>query len=51
MKFILLIFCKKDLLQSEWVIVDSKMLCPQNSGSALKDFCYNFAQQRGAHEN
>ena len=30
-------FCKKDLVEAERVIVDPKMLCPQNAGSALKD--------------
>ena len=30
-------FWKKDLVEGEWVIVGSEMLCPQNSGSAHKD--------------
>ena len=30
-------FCKKDLVEDEWVIAGPKMLCPLNSGSALKE--------------
>ena len=30
-------FCKKDLVGCEWIIVDGKMLCSENSRSALKD--------------
>ena len=43
-------FCKKNLVEGEWVIVDWKMLCPQNSGSALKIFLHN-ARDEEAHEN
>ena len=37
MKFIVVIFIKKYVVEGESVIVGPKMLCPQNSGSALKD--------------
>ena len=46
-------FCKKDLVEGEWVIVGPKMLCPQNYGSALKDLFIILRNERGeeAHEN
>ena len=46
-------FCKKDLAESEWVIVGPKMLCPQNFGSALKDLFIIMHNKRDkeAHEN
>ena len=52
MKFMLVIFAKKDLV-GEWVIVDQKMLCPQNSGSTFKDLFIILHNERGeeAHEN
>ena len=31
-------FRKKDLVEGKWVVVNPKMLCPQNSGYAFKDF-------------
>ena len=46
-------FCKNDLVEGEWVIVDWEMLCPQNSGSALKDLFIILYNERGeeVHEN
>ena len=38
MKIVLVIFAKKGLSEGEWVIVDPKMMCRQNSGSAFKNF-------------
>ena len=42
-KSILFFFLQKKFVEGEWFIVNPKMLCPQNIGSALKDL-YNFAQ-------
>ena len=53
MKIILVIFGKKGLSEGEWVIVDPKMMCRQNSGSAFKDFfiiLYNEGSEE-VHEN
>ena len=46
-------FCQKDLVEVEWAIVDLKMLCPQNSGSAFRDLFIILHNERGeeAHEN
>ena len=46
-------FCKKDLTESEWVIVGGKMLYPQNSGTILKNLFIILLNKRGdeAHEN
>ena len=40
-------FCKKYLVEGECVIVGPKMLCPQNSGSALKDRFIILHNERG----
>ena len=37
---------KKDLVEGEWVIVGLKMLCPRNSGSALKDLSMILRNER-----
>ena len=52
-KFILVIFAKKYLVEGEWVIQSPKMLCPLNSGSAVKDLFIILHNERGeeAHEN
>ena len=52
-KFILVTFAKKDLVEGEWVIVDLKMLCLQNSGFAVKDFFIFLCNERceKRHEN
>ena len=47
MKFILVIFAKKIFVEGEWVIVGLKMLCPQNSWSALKDLFCSFVEWKG----
>ena len=44
MKFILVIFAKKIFVEGEWVIVRLKILCPQNSGFALKYLFCSFAE-------
>ena len=46
-------FCKKDLVEGEWAIVGTKMMCPQNSGSALQDLFIILNNETGeeAHEN
>ena len=48
-----MIFAKKDLVQGDWVILGPKMLCPQNSGSTLKDVLIILHNERDeeAHEN
>ena len=48
-----MIFAKKDLIQGDWVILGPKMLCPQNSGSTLKDVLIILHNERDeeAHEN
>ena len=45
--------CWKDLVEVEWVIVCPKMLCPQNSGSALKALFITSHNERGeeTHES
>ena len=53
MKIVLVIFAKKGLSEGEWVIVDPKMMCRQNSGSAFKIFfiiLYNESSEE-VHEN
>ena len=44
-------FCKKDLVESEWV--GPNMLCPQNSESAVKDLFRILHSERGkeAYQN
>ena len=44
-------FC--DLVEGEWVILGLIILCPQNSGSALKDLFIILHNGRGeeVHEN
>ena len=46
-------FSEKDLVEGEWVIVDPKILCPQKSGSALKDLfiILHTEKDEEAHEN
>ena len=44
-------FCKKDHVEGKWVIVGPKMLCPQNSGSALKDLFIILHNERGEEGN
>ena len=44
MKFMMVIFAKKIFVESEWVIVGLKILCPWNSGSALKYLFCSFAE-------
>ena len=46
-------FSEKDLVEGEWVIVDPKILCPQKSGSALKDLFIILHSEKDeeAHEN
>ena len=53
MKFILVIFAKKDPVEGDWCFDDRKMLWPQNTGSALKDLFLILHNERGeeAHEN
>ena len=53
MKFILVIFAKKDLVEGDWCFDDRKMLCPQNTGFALKDLFLILRNERGeqADEN
>ena len=53
MKFILVIFAKKDPVEDEWVIVNRKMLCAQISESAPKDLSVILQNGRGeeAYEN
>ena len=41
------IFAKKDIVEGEWVTVGPKMLCPQNSGSALIDLFIILHNERG----
>ena len=38
---------KKIFVEGEWVIVGLKMLCPQNSWSALKDLFCSFVEWKG----
>ena len=40
-------FCKKDIVEGEWVIVSPKMLCLQDSGSALKELFIILHNEKG----
>ena len=48
-----MIFAKKGLSEGEWVIVNPKMMCRQNSGSAFKDFFIILCNESSneVHEN
>ena len=39
--------CEIDLVEGEWVILGPKMLCPQNSGSDLKDLFTILYNEKG----
>ena len=48
-----MIFAKKHLNEGDWVTMNLKMLCPQNSGSAFNNLFMILHNERGGevHEN
>ena len=52
-KFILMIFARKHLNKGDWVTMNLKVLCPQNSGSAFNNLFMILHNERGeeVHEN